>query len=342
MDQASPPRWSRRAVLRVAVTAGLVIPTGVAAVVLRRHEGAGTGVNLSSTTPTASGASATRAASPTPTATPTASPTPAPPPATFEFRPNNVGTGEATLLIVRATERLGQVRFLDQTSPLRQQGDLLWAILGVPVDAALGPRTAEITLQDADGKTTQRVAAVTSVIAVERPIDYLEVTDEVQSLLTPEAGVTEDQLRKKEFSAFDATVRWVQPFIQPAPGPVSTQFGSGRSVNGGPVGGFHSGADIANDRGTPVVAAAPGRVAFVETHPIRGISVIIDHGAGVKSGYHHLEAALAKPGDVVEAGTLIGRMGTTGYSTGPHLHWEVTVYGVNVDPFTWTRETFRP
>ncbi|TAK79260.1 MAG: M23 family metallopeptidase [Dehalococcoidia bacterium] len=113
-------------------------------------------------------------------------------------------------------------------------------------------------------------------------------------------------------------------------------------MNGGPVGGFHSGADIANDRGTPVVAAAPARVAFVEEHPIRGLSVILDHGAGVKTGYHHLEAALVRPDDVVGAGTLIGRMGTSGYSTGPHLHWELTVYGVNVDPFTWTKDAFRP
>ena len=234
------------------------------------------------------------------------------------------------------------MRFLGQTFPLRQQGDVLWAILGVPVAAELGPRTAEVTLQDTDGRTTQRVAATTAVVAVERPVDYLVVADEVQSLLTPQAGITEEQLRAKEFSAFDSGVRWERLFIQPAPGPVSTQFGSGRSVNGGPVGGFHSGADIANDRGTPVVAAAPARVAYVEEHPIRGLSVILDHGAGVKSGYHHLEAALVKPDDTVEAGTLIARMGTSGYSTGPHLHWEVTVYGVNVDPFTWTKATFRP
>lgn len=265
-----------------------------------------------------------------------------PPTVTFEFRPKDVGNGETALLLVHATERRGQVRFLDQVFPLRQEGDLLWTLIGVPVGAALGPRTAEITLQDADGTTTQRVIASTSVVGVERPVDYLVVTEEVQSLLTPQAGITEEQLRAKEFSVFDSSVRWERPFIQPAVGPVSTQFGSGRSVNGGPVGGFHSGADIANDHGTPIVAAAPARVAYVEEHPIRGLSVILDHGAGVKSGYHHLEAALVRPDDLVAAGTPIGRMGTSGYSTGPHLHWEVTIYGVNVDPFTWTKDAFRP
>ena len=352
VDQASPRRWSRRAVLRTALALGVAVPASVAGVtVLRRREGVAPPPSASPAPLSPSDITPGRTPPPARTATPTLTPTPSPsptptpappPPATFEFRPKDAGNGETTLLIVRATERRGQVRFLGQVFPLRQQGDLLWTLLGVPVEAELGPRTAEVTLQDADGKATQRVVATTTVVAVERPVDYLEVTEAVQSLLTPQAGITEEQLRAKEFSAFDSAVRWEKPFIQPAAGPVSTQFGSGRSVNGGPVGGFHSGADIANDHGTPVVAAAPARVAYVEGHPIRGLSVILDHGAGVKSGYHHLEAALVKPDDAVEAGTLIGRMGTSGYSTGPHLHWEVTVYGVNVDPFTWTKETFRP
>lgn len=348
MDQTSTRRWSRRAVLRTALAVGFAVPASAAGMAaLRRRDGAPPPASASPPAARASAASPSpsRDASPAPTTPPAPSPSPPPPPppaATFEFRPKDVGNGETTLLLVRAVERRGQVRFFGQTVPLRQQGELLWAILGVPVDAEIGPRTAEVTLQDADGRATRRVAATTAVVAVERPVDYLVVTEAVQSLLTPQAGVTEEQLRAKEFSAFDSGVRWEKPFIQPAAGPVSTQFGSGRSVNGGPVGGFHSGADIANDHGTPVVAAAPARVGYVEDHPIRGLSVILDHGSGVKSGYHHLEAALVKPDDMVEAGTPIGRMGTTGYSTGPHLHWEVTVYGVNVDPFTWTRETFRP
>lgn len=359
MDQTSR-RWSRRAVLRAGLAVGLAVPAGAAGMrVWRRSDGPAPVKGITPPTPPAedvartlpSTPAATVTASPTPSLTPTATPsptptptpTPTPPPAaTFEFRPKDVGNGEAALLIVHATERRGQVRFLGQVFPLRQQGDLLWTLVGVPVDAALGPRSADVALQGTDGTTTQHVTASTTVVAVERPVDYLVVTEEVQSLLTPQAGITEEQLRAKEFSVFDSPVRWELPFIQPAVGPVSTQFGSGRSVNGGPVGGFHSGADIANDDGTPVIATAPARVAYVEQHPIRGLSVILDHGAGVKSGYHHLEAALVQPDDLVEAGTLIGRMGTSGYSTGPHLHWEVTVYGVNVDPFTWTKEAFRP
>lgn len=336
--------------MRGLLTLGVALPAGAAGLVaFRRRDPVPTPVTMAAA-PTATGSPratvpaatpAPAAPSPTPPPAPTATPTP-PPPATVEFRPAAIGNGETALLVVRATERRGQVRFQGRDIPLRADADLLWALVGVPVEAEPGPRTAEVTLLDAAGRTSQHVTAVPAVVAVTRPVDYLVVTEEIQAILTPQAGVTEEQLRAKEFAAFDAAPRWSRPFIQPAPGDVSTQFGSGRSVNGGPVGGFHSGADIANDHGTPVVAAAPGRVAFVEAHPIRGLSVILDHGAGVKSGYHHLDAALVTPDDLVEEGTPIARMGTSGYSTGPHLHWEITVYGVNVDPFTWTKGRFRP
>lgn len=347
MTQEKSPLWTRRALLRAGAAVGIAVPVaaaGVAAIRLRDDvPQQGTAAQPSSTS-TQKAASTNTPATQAPTAspTPTATPSPTPPPATsFEFRPNAVGNGEATLLMVRATERAGTVRFIGRTIPLRQQGEFLWAILGVPVDAVLGPRVAQVTLVDAQGKTRQ-IDATTEIVHVQRPVDYLIVTEEIGAVLTPEAGIREDQLRAKEFATFDPDVRWSRPFVKPAAGDVTTQFGSGRSINGGPIGGFHTGADIANDHGTLIVAAGPGRVAYVEQHPIRGLSVILDHGSGVLSGYHHLNSSIVTPGVLVEAGTPIARMGSTGFSTGPHLHWEVTVYGVNVDPFTWTQQSFRP
>ncbi len=349
MAQDSPRPWSRRAVLRTAAALGAAVPVAVGGAALwSRRESAPvirtTAVRapaeVQSPSPMAATSTPTQAPTPTPSASPTATPTEVPR-ATFEFRPRDVGNGEATLLMVRAVESSGSVQFLGKTVPLRSQGNILWAILGVPVDAALGPRTAQVTLLDPSGKVSQRLDATTRVVHVERPVDYLVVTEEVGAVLTPDAGVREAQLREMEFAAFDPDVRWSKPFIKPAVGEVSTQFGSGRSINGGPIGGFHSGADIANDHGTLIVAAAPGRVSFVEHHPIRGLSVILDHGSGVTSGYHHLNSSLVRPQQMVDAGVPIAHMGSTGFSTGPHLHWEVTVYGVNVDPFTWTTEAFR-
>ena len=62
----------------------------------------------------------------------------------------------------------------------------------------------------------------------------------------------------------------------------------------------------------------------------------------MKSGYHHLDSIDVAPGDEVGAGMSVGAMGATGLATGPHLHWEISVWGVNVDPLAWIEQTFRP
>ena len=69
---------------------------------------------------------------------------------------------------------------------------------------------------------------------------------------------------------------------------------------------------------------------------------LVDHGAGVVTGYHHLLEWNVEVGQTVEAGEVIAKMGSTGFSTGPHLHWEMTIYGVNVDPMTWVGHAFGP
>ena len=92
--------------------------------------------------------------------------------------------------------------------------------------------------------------------------------------------------------------------------------------------------------GTAVRAPATARVAFVGTVPARGNIVILDHGAGVYSTYAHLQQATVAVGDDVKAGQVIARVGTTGFSTGPHLHWEVWVNGANVDPLDWTHHSY--
>lgn len=220
--------------------------------------------------------------------------------------------------------------------------DRFWGIIGIPVDALTGPRTMRVTAFSGDGAQLGSATVPLLLAAVQRPVDYLEVTDEVGAVLTEDAAANELAIRASQFARFDPAKRWNGPFVVPLIGPATTAFGQGRSINGGPVGGFHSGMDIGADAGTPVHASADGRVASVVRMPIRGLSVVIDHGAGVKSGYHHLESALVREGDMVTLGQLIATVGSTGFSTGPHLHWEVLVWGVNVDPLQWTRERFEP
>ena len=95
---------------------------------------------------------------------------------------------------------------------------------------------------------------------------------------------------------------------------------------------FHEGIDFPADTGTPIEAAASGKVVFAEVHPAYGKMIEIDHGNGLVSRYAHCSALLVSEGDFVIRGQLIARVGTTGRSNGPHLHFEVRLNGVPQNP----------
>ena len=113
---------------------------------------------------------------------------------------------------------------------------------------------------------------------------------------------------------------------------MSSQFGEHRAFNDGPTTTHHGGTDFGAPEGTPVTASNSGRVALARQLAVRGNMVIIDHGGGVLSGYAHLSAFAVAEGQLVEKGQLIAYVGDSGLSTAPHLHWEISVHGVLVDP----------
>ncbi len=121
------------------------------------------------------------------------------------------------------------------------------------------------------------------------------------------------------------------PSIRPADGWISSPFGKRTSPFTG-LRTFHSGLDIANQKGTPIVAPADGVVTFTGKKENMGNVVVIDHGHGIVTRYAHLSKALKKRGDKVKRGGLIAKMGNSGRSTGPHLHYEVRLNGVPVNP----------
>jgi murein DD-endopeptidase MepM/ murein hydrolase activator NlpD len=102
-----------------------------------------------------------------------------------------------------------------------------------------------------------------------------------------------------------------------------------------PSGHFHSGIDMAAPAGTTVRAAAGGRVRVAWSPTGYGLQVIVDHGGGLATLYGHLESAAVVSGDVVAPGVELGRVGSSGLSTGPHLHFEVRRDGRPVDPTPW-------
>lgn len=122
-------------------------------------------------------------------------------------------------------------------------------------------------------------------------------------------------------------------FTNPVPGARLTQrYGS--SVN--PLygsSGFHPGIDLAISSGTPIRAPADGKVVLAEAYGGYGNFTILDHGNGIGTCYGHQTAFAVQEGEFVTKGQVIGYVGSTGYSTGPHLHWEVRIFGQTDDPF---------
>ena len=126
-------------------------------------------------------------------------------------------------------------------------------------------------------------------------------------------------------SAAEAAVIIRPQLSWPVEGIVFSPFGLRR-------GRFHCGIDISAPRGTPIRTAAPGTVVRAATRRGFGKSILIDHGGGVMTRYSHCDTMLCKAGDKVSPGQLIGKVGRTGRTTGPHLHFEVVIDGKHQDP----------
>ncbi len=120
----------------------------------------------------------------------------------------------------------------------------------------------------------------------------------------------------------------------------SSIFGSRRNYNDMGYTSYHSGLDFYGGTGTLIYSPARGKVVFAGALEVRGNVTFIDHGWGVFTGYLHQSEILVSVGDLVEEGDEIGKVGGSGRVTGPHLHWEVWVGGVPVDPLEWTSEVF--
>jgi murein DD-endopeptidase MepM/ murein hydrolase activator NlpD len=138
---------------------------------------------------------------------------------------------------------------------------------------------------------------------------------------------------------------WNGPFRRPNAGRVSTVFGVRRYYNGVFAKDYyHSGVDYASPSGASVVAPAAGRVALIgresQGFRVHGNTIGIDHGQGILSIFLHLNSIDVREGDMVQAGQKIATVGTTGASTGPHLHWGVYVHGQAVDPVPWRYNGF--
>lgn len=200
------------------------------------------------------------------------------------------------------------------------------------------PLTMEFT--NSDGETyrfDQYVMINSGNFATDQPLD-----------VDPSTVGTEEV--KKEDAAFKQIVAPITPVQQweglwysPAQDAdcIISSFGSRRTYNDDPTLYYHTGLDLGYCKGTDVYAPAVGTVvAVLPDQIVRGNTLVIDHGLGVYSIYMHLNSFNVNVGDVVAPGQLIGIIGTTGRSTGPHLHFEIDIQGTPVNPLTWLRRAF--
>ncbi|MFH1350503.1 MAG: M23 family metallopeptidase [Pseudomonadota bacterium] len=141
----------------------------------------------------------------------------------------------------------------------------------------------------------------------------------------------ESRIMRSLWEAPSSDPLWNGPFLMPLSGEIMGNFGL-RSIINDQTRSPHSGVDLRAEAGTPVRAINNGRVVLVADHFFSGRSIVLDHGGGIQSMYFHLEKILVGKDRPVNKGDIIGLVGSTGRSTGPHLHWGIRVNGARVEP----------
>ena len=312
-----------------------------------------TPTSTSTSTPTRT---STRTPTTTPTATPTDTPTPAPtetptpappqptaPPAAQAPAGRPLPRGRTIVLRVEgAGAASATVGFRGDVLRMLSEGSSFFVPVGASATAALGDFDVVYTLYDGGGSVIGTRREVVSVTYTEYPVEYINLPPGQIEAITPTQVQEEINIRAQTFAQFTPQKLWNGPFIFPSTGAITGPYGDGRSYNGGPVSTYHSGTDFGAEEGSPVVAAGAGRVAWAGFLAQRGNSVIIDHGGGVFTGYHHMSRIDVAIGVDVAQGQQVGAIGATGLATGPHLHWELIIHGVNVDPVPWTQPGVAP
>ena len=202
------------------------------------------------------------------------------------------------------------------------------------------PLLLEATLPDGSKQAFEQMVLVTSG---DYGSEELYVPPET---IDPAVTEPENQTIFSITTPATATAYWNGIFSSPAvyPDQFTSRFGRQRIYHGTGtdlvIEGFHTGLDFAGGEGLQIIAPAPGRVVFAAPLTVRGNATIIDHGWGVYSGFWHQSQILVNVGDIVEQGQVIGLVGGTGRVTGAHLHWEVWVNGVQVDPLNWLNQAY--
>lgn len=230
-----------------------------------------------------------------------------------------------------------------QVVPLRQTADgSWWGLLAIAALAEPGYWPLDLRWQDPVSGEEITFTWPVQVVDGGYPTYDIVLPPGKGDLLAPDLVTAELERLMALWKAGETQPVWRGRFVRPISEDylTSAPYGQRRSYNSGPVSGYHTGQDFAAPEGVPVLAPASGTVVLAEPLVVRGNAVVIDHGAGVFTGYWHLSQIDVQAGQQVQPGDQLGLVGTTGLSTGNHLHWEMRVHGIAVDPLQWTGRVF--
>lgn len=230
--------------------------------------------------------------------------------------------------------RKATIRFLDRTYTLGRTEDGLEALAFIGLDLQMIPGLYEMEISlEGEGGEKETIREEIRLNTREFPVKKLWVKEEY---VTPPPHVQERIRREAELLRIVYSITapvWLGEggFILPHHGKVAPNFGERRVYNNLPRS-THTGVDISAPLGDPVVASNSGKVVLASDLYFSGKTVILDHGLGVFTVYCHFSKIEVKRGEIVKKRDVVGLAGSTGRSTGPHLHWGVKIYNSRVDP----------
>jgi murein DD-endopeptidase MepM/ murein hydrolase activator NlpD len=274
-------------------------------------------------------------------------------PLTFaEIYPTPAGQGKTVTIRIKAANTAAQVvtlsgsiagKIINPFAIDSAQGKEFIALQGLDNLIEPGYYPIELTIDFGNGET-YTFAQTVYVRDSEYLYEKLQVTD--KELLDPtKTQPEEDQLKTLTATASPEKM-WSGTFQSPVEKVFtdcfSSTYGRRRSYNGSAYTYVHNGHDFCGQVGNPIFAPGRGRVVFTGQLFVRGNTTVIDHGWGVYTVYAHQSEIKVKVGDIVEQGQTIGVVGETGRVTGPHLHWEIWVGNVRVDPYDWLLGEYPP
>ncbi len=249
-------------------------------------------------------------------------------------------TGRLQLTTVTSVTVSG--RFLEQELRVasEQEGTVHTILVGVPVFTE--PGIYQMTLNFTDGNAQVTTLPVNLlVIGGAYGSEIISLLEDRNELLNPIVEDEEMNLLRRVMSPFTPDRYFDGQMGLPAAAPITSPFGTNRSYDGGQIfDRFHGGTDFAGAPGSPIIAPAAGRVVLADTLNVRGIATVIDHGHGVYSLYAHQSERFVELGEFVTPSQVIGSIGSTGRVEGAHLHWEIWVNGIQVDPMQWVSHSF--